>query len=87
MWTDRNPKTSQGISKRPSLLNRMAEIIDLSPVYSGINESHFLTWPSPDMKKLGGSAAWSSFAPKNGDRGIVVGKTVHCDTGLKDLHP
>ena len=63
-------------------LNRMAEIIE-PRIYSGINEGSCLSWPSEEMRKLGGQSGWGSFYPKIGDRGVVVAETRHCDTRAK----
>ncbi len=68
-------------SRKPSTsVNRVAEITDAGHVYSGINQSDLISWPSAEMKKLGGEDGWGSFRPKNGDQGTIVAELRHWDT-------
>jgi hypothetical protein len=58
--------------------DRMAEIIDQKLVYSAINETNCLRWPSAEAKGLGGKNGWGAFSPQNGDKGVVVAEGFHC---------
>jgi hypothetical protein len=80
-WDSTGPaKTSR---KPSSLINRTAEITDAAEVYSAINKSDLIEWPSPEMKRLGGEDGWGSFRPKNGDQGAIVAELRHWDTRAK----
>lgn len=57
-------------------------IVDAGQLYSSINQTDCLDFPSPDIKRMAGSDGWGSYYPANGDRGFAVWKAVHCDSGV-----
>lgn len=53
-------------------------LTDVGQTYSSINTIECLGWPSDDIKKAAGSAAWGSWHPQNGDVGVAMARSLHC---------
>ena len=89
--TNNSSRSITDNSSRPTADNRtteitnerMAEIIDTGKLYTTINSTECLTWPSPEIKKLAGENNWGSFYPQKGARGIIISETFHCDAQTK----
>ena len=62
---------------------KRAKIINDGKLYSTINRTDCLSWPSQRVKKLSGKDGWGSFYPKNGDVGTIFAELTHCDSGKK----
>jgi hypothetical protein len=60
---------------------RRVRIISTGPVYSTINATDCLSWPSEEIKgKAGeGEGGWGNFYPSIGDEGEVIWASRHCD--------
>ncbi|MEO7212348.1 hypothetical protein [Mucilaginibacter sp.] len=41
-------------------------------VYSTLNDSESLKWPTAEMKKLAGRSGWKKYKPAKGDTGTIV---------------
>lgn len=54
-------------------------LVDVGEVYTSINTTDCLQWPDDETKKVSGSSAWGGWSPKNGDTGVVVWKSTHCN--------
>ncbi|MBK7397915.1 MAG: hypothetical protein IPJ34_16865 [Myxococcales bacterium] len=54
-------------------------LVDVGEVYTSINTTDCLQWPDDETKKLSGSSAWAGWSPKDGDVGVVVWKSAHCN--------
>lgn len=76
------PSTDE--SATPSSINeelpppRKAQITDIGQIYELINTTECLTWPTPEMKKMGGKNSWGKFYPKKGDTGMIIKEMQHC---------
>lgn len=59
-----------------------AIIIDAKEIYSTISYQDCLTWNSITVKEEAKEYKWrqNNYTPKNGDEGIVIHLTSHCDT-------
>ena len=55
------------------------EIVDTGQLYTTINNTDCLKFPSAEMKKQAGSGAWGSYYPTAGETGTVVFIGTHCD--------
>ncbi len=53
-------------------------VTDVGQTYSSINTIDCLGWPSDDIKKAAGSAAWGTWHPQNGDVGVAIARSAHC---------
>lgn len=53
-------------------------LVDVGQTYSSINTIDCLGWPSDEIKRAAGSGAWNGWSPKNGDRGVAIGRSKHC---------
>jgi hypothetical protein len=58
--------------------NANVRVIDVGQTYSSINTIDCLGWPTEEMKKAAGSAAWGDFHPQNGDVGVAIARSMHC---------
>lgn len=54
-------------------------VTDAGDVYPSINTTDCLQWPSPELKRKGGSGYWGQYSPADGDIGVVLGSSKHCD--------
>ncbi|MEZ4366011.1 MAG: hypothetical protein R2939_06955 [Kofleriaceae bacterium] len=63
------------------------EIVNDGALYSTIDETDCLTWPSAEMKARGGSRSWDrvGLEPTDGMRGVLVGESLHCDGDTRVL--
>ncbi len=59
-----------------------ATIKDAGAIYTTINHTSCLKWPSPAIKLRAGSDHWGTYEPKNGDTGPVIWTTTHCGSKL-----
>ncbi len=59
-----------------------ATIVDEGQMYTTINSSDCLTWPSAEIKARASYDSWGSFVPTNGHVGTVLGTSKHCDSGV-----
>jgi hypothetical protein len=55
-----------------ALIGKQAKIDKEGGVYSTLNLSESLQWPSAEMKKLGGKSGWKKYKPATGDTGTIV---------------
>lgn len=71
------PGTPAGAPAAASSAKRY-RIVDNGEVYSTINQTDCLSWPSPEIKRVAGENAWGRYKPSNGDEGDLVGQSRHC---------
>jgi len=55
-----------------ALIGKSAQIAHDGGVYSTLNDSESLKWPSAEMRKLGGRSGWRKYKPAKGDTGTIV---------------
>ncbi|MBD1364490.1 hypothetical protein IDJ77_11780 [Mucilaginibacter sp. ZT4R22] len=55
-----------------ALIGKTAQIAHDGGVYSTLNDSESLKWPSAEMRKLGGRSGWKKYKPAKGDTGTIV---------------
>lgn len=55
-----------------SIIGRKVRIFHDGGIYSTINTTNYLKWPSKELKAKSGINGWGSFVPKTGDTGTVV---------------
>lgn len=55
-------------------------ITNTGDIYSTINETDCLTWPSESLRVRGGEDAWEAdgYQPQEGEVGVLVGESIHC---------
>lgn len=63
----------------PPPAKKRATIVNAGELYSSINLSDCITWPSLESKRLGGANAWGGWHPANGMSGVVIGTSSHCN--------
>ncbi len=56
----------------------VVRVVDAGQTYSTINTIDCLGWPSDAIKQAAGLSGWSGWSPKNGDRGVAIGRSKHC---------
>ncbi|MBD1218282.1 MAG: hypothetical protein H9536_13365 [Aphanizomenon flos-aquae Clear-A1] len=63
-------------------LNEKVIIIDTGKIYPSISHQDCLTWNSLTVKEEAKDYKWRNrnYTPKNGDEGIIIHLTPHCDT-------
>ncbi len=61
-------------------LHARVRIVDEGKIYSTINLTDTLKWPSSDIRNKAGSVAWNGWKPKYGDEGTIVGSALYPDT-------
>ncbi|WP_078346333.1 hypothetical protein [Mucilaginibacter pedocola] len=60
------------IKAATALVGKHARISSAGSVYSTFNDSDSQSWPSTEMKKLGGRSGWKKYVPAAGDAGTIV---------------
>jgi len=55
-----------------SLIGQKIKIWHNGGIYTEINKSKYLNWPSKEIKKKSGEKAWGDFYPESGDTGTIV---------------
>jgi hypothetical protein len=66
-------------------LARRVRIVYTGAVYSTINQTDALSWPTEEIKCAcgeGSDPGWGEFAPAEGDEGEVVWASTHPDSGV-----
>lgn len=60
------------MSKVKKLIGKDVKIFNSGGVYSTINQTDNLKWPSTELKEKSGENSWGNYEPKAGDTGTVV---------------
>ncbi|TFF39308.1 hypothetical protein [Mucilaginibacter psychrotolerans] len=70
--TDKNAYCSIDNAAALKLIGKHAKISAEGGVYSTLNDSESLKWPSPEIKALSGRSGWKKYKPAKGDVGTIV---------------
>lgn len=52
---------------------------DTGKLYSTLNRTDCIEWPSTAVKRQAGEDAWAGWKPARGERGLAVGSAIHCN--------
>lgn len=70
--TDKNAYCNIDNAAALKLVGKHAKINVEGGVYSTLNDSESLKWPSAEIKALSGRSGWKKYKPAKGDAGTIV---------------